>query len=142
MSGRVPGIVGERRRHERLVRSYKVRYRHMDDLVSRGGRHEGVILDISGGGLRFLSLEPVEENSQLVMEVEFSGWTTANGEWVATRDSSDTARLEVLALVTHRQVSQEVPGRYEIGVRFCGRVWHGEEGPEGQGVGEHFGGQR
>lgn len=59
------------------------------------------------------------------MEVEFSGWSAANGDWVATRDSSDSARLEVLAVVTHRQASQEVPGRYEIGVRFCGRVWQG-----------------
>lgn len=55
MSGKVPDIVGERRRHERLSRSYKVCYRYLDDLVSRTVLHEGVILDISGGGLRFLS---------------------------------------------------------------------------------------
>ncbi|MDH5297624.1 MAG: hypothetical protein OEV91_01230 [Desulfobulbaceae bacterium] len=123
MAGDAGSEPQEKRRYERLNRSYKVCYRYLVDLAAPSAAREGLVLDIGGGGLRFLSTEPVDESSQLAMVVEFAGWLTEGGEeWVATRDHGDVARLEVIAVVTHQQMSQSVPGRYEIGVRFCGRI--------------------
>ncbi len=112
----------ERRRYDRLIRSYRVCYRYLADLSHRSAEREGVILDISGGGLRFLSADPVDEDCPLALVVEFSGWTNEQGQWVVTGDGNDTATLEMIGVVTHQQASRSVPGRYEVGVRFCGWI--------------------
>ena len=113
----------EKRRYERLSKSYKVLYRRMVDLASPSSAQEGVVIDVGGGGLSFLAGEPLEEGSQLALLVEFSGWVTdESGDWVATHDENDVAELEVIAEVIRYSVSQTVPGRFEIGVRFSGRI--------------------
>jgi len=58
----------------------------------------------------------------LALVVEFSGWTSDKGRWVVTGDGTDVATLEMIGVVTHQQVSRTVPGRYEVGVRFCGSI--------------------
>lgn len=114
---------GEKRLHERLRKSYRVTYRRMEDLSSPSPPREGVIIDVSGGGFCFLAGEPFEENSQLALLVEFPGWVAeASGDWTATSDENDVAELEVLAVVTRYEASRAVPGRFEIGVRLCGRI--------------------
>jgi len=114
---------GDKRRHERLSKNYRVLYRRMADLASPSSALEGVVIDVSGGGLSFLASEPLEEGSQLALTVEFSGWVAEeSGDWVVTRDDNDVAKLEVIAEVTRYAVSQNVPGRFEIAVRFCGRI--------------------
>ena len=113
----------EKRQHERFSKSYKVLYRGMADLASPSSAQEGVVIDVGGGGLSFLAGEPLEVGSQLALLVEFSGWVAEEtGDWVVTRDDNDVAELEVIAEVTRYEVSPTVPGRFEIGVRFCGRI--------------------
>ena len=114
---------GDQRLHERLRKSYRVTYRRMDDLSSPSPAQEGVIIDVSGGGFCFLAGEPFDENIQLALRVEFPGWVAdAGGDWVASGDDNDVAELEVLAVVTRYEASKAVPGRFEIGVRLCGRI--------------------
>ncbi len=113
----------DKRFHERLSKSYRVVYRRMEDISAPSPAREGVIVDVSGGGICFLAGEPIEEDSQLSLLVEFSGWVVdENGDWAATGNDSDVAELEVLAMATRCEVSQAVTGRFEIGVRFCGRI--------------------
>ncbi|MDH3392791.1 MAG: PilZ domain-containing protein [Desulfobulbaceae bacterium] len=114
---------GDKRLHERLRKSYRVTYRRMEDLASPSPPQEGVIIDVSGGGFCFLAGEPFEENSQLALLVEFPGWVAdSRGDWVATNDENDVAELEVLVEVLRYEASRTVPGRFEIGVRLCGRI--------------------
>lgn len=113
----------ERRQYERLGKSYRILYRHMDDITTMSVSQEGVVVDVGGGGLCFLASQPMETGSQLALVVEFTGWLTdGNGDWIVTHNDDDIARLEVIAVVTRYKVSATVPGRFEIGVRFCGRL--------------------
>ncbi|MDH4320408.1 MAG: PilZ domain-containing protein [Desulfobulbaceae bacterium] len=116
-------IAGDKRLHERLRKSYRVTYRRMEDLSSPSPAREGVVIDVSGGGFCFLAGEPFEENSRLALLVEFPGWLAdEHGDWIVTHDEKDVARLEVLVVVTRFAASRTVPGRFEIGVRICGRI--------------------
>jgi len=113
----------DKRLHERLRKSYRVIYRRMADLSSPSSPREGVVIDVSGGGFCFLAGEPFEENSRLALLIEFPGWVAdARGDWVATKDDNDVAELEVLVEVIRNEASRAVPGRFEIGVRLCGRI--------------------
>ena len=123
MADSVMGIGEEKRRYDRLNKSYKVLYRGMADIATPSAAQEGVVIDVGGGGLSFLAGQPIEKGSQLVLLVEFTGWVAQdNGDWVVTHNDSDVAELEVVAEVIRYTVSASVPGRFEIGVRFRGRV--------------------
>ena len=123
MTDSVGSTDSDQRLYERLSKSYRVMYRRMADLSRPSPAQEGVIIDVGGGGLCFLAGEPFAVDSQLALLVEFPGWVAdGSGDWLATSDDNDVAELEVLAVVTRYEASQTVPGRFEIGVRFCGRI--------------------
>ncbi len=112
----------ERRTYERLDRDFKISYRDLEDLSSDWLNKDGKLLDIGGGGLRFLASEKVRENSQLVMEIEFSGWQVDEDEWNPTGNSDDSGNLKVIAKVMWSVESRNEPGEFEIGVCFSGRI--------------------
>lgn len=117
------GVGEERRQHERLEKSFTIYYRRLEDLsLTEMPDVEAEIVDIGGGGLCFLNDEPLEISTQLVITLEFSGWLADMDEWVITRSPSDVGVLKVVGMVVRVAVSKIHPDKFEIGVRFTGRV--------------------
>jgi len=113
----------DRRQHDRLERSFTIQYRRLEELSTQDTEDiEAEIIDIGGGGLCFLSDEPIEISTQLVLVLEFSGWLADMDEWVITRKSDDVGVLKVVGMVVRVAMNKTQPDKFEIGVRFTGRI--------------------
>ena len=113
----------DRRQHDRLERSFTIQYRRLEDLSTQDTEDiEAEIIDIGGGGLCFLSDEPIEISTQLILVLEFSGWLADMDEWVITRKSDDVGVLKVVGMVVRVAMNRTQPDKFEIGVRFTGRI--------------------
>ncbi len=113
----------ERRREERVAKNLVVRFTRLEDLLSDIPYRDGQLLDISGGGLCFLTDDALPLGSQLVMVLEFPGWqAVADGKWLATKQEEDVGVLRAVGMVSWVAISRARPDKYETGVCFSGRV--------------------
>ena len=117
-----PGNKRERRRHERLKKKFKIRYSLADEVFDTDFASEAEIIDISAGGVRFLSPEELTKDTQLAILLQFQGWDVQNETWLPTGDSKDRGDLAVIGVVMWSDASPHKAGCYEIGVRFAGRI--------------------
>ena len=113
----------ERRKSPRLDKIIKMRYQRLENLSEKAPYQEGDLLDISGGGLRFIAPKPPEIDSQLVIVLEYPGWLSTQEENFSLPEAnSDTGVLQALGRVLRVQASQAAPGKYEVGVQFSGEL--------------------
>lgn len=112
----------EKRKYERLGKNCNIFYRQLKDLPDHVPNRTGELLDIGGGGIRFLANEFLEKHTQLVIEMEFSGWKINKDEWTATGNNDDSGLLKVISRVIWSVESRTEPGKYEVGVCFSGRI--------------------
>jgi hypothetical protein len=111
----------ERRKHPRLDKVIKMRYQKMENISRKDPYLEGVLLDISSAGLRFLAPKPLEINSQLVIVLEFPGWLTADNQWTPD-DQAEMGVQQALGQVLRVQASQTEPGQFEVAVQLSGQL--------------------
>nr|MBF0222059.1 PilZ domain-containing protein [Desulfobulbaceae bacterium] len=112
----------ERRQHSRLDRTSTIRYQPLQHLASQGEMKAAELCDFSGGGIRFLTDEPLPKNEQLVIELHFTGWSEKDDDWIRTGNDNDVGNLNAIGAVMWCSKSKEATGRYEIGLRFTGRL--------------------
>ena len=112
----------EKRKYERLGKKFDIFYRQLKDLPDHVPNRKGELLDIGGGGIRFLANEFLEKHTQLVIEMEFFGWKIDKDEWSATGNNDDSGLLKVIGRVIWSVESRTEPGKYEVGVCFSGRI--------------------
>lgn len=112
----------ERRQYERLGKEIDLRFGPWQDVTDIGLERRGSLLDISAGGLRFLTREPVAIASQLLLVLAFPGWHDDQLDWVQARDPATIGVLKVIGMVVRCLASTLEPGNYEVAVCFCGRV--------------------
>ncbi len=112
----------ERRKYERLPKKASIIYRHMDQLTNKNAGHKGVLCDFSGGGVRFLTDELITKNTQLVLNLEFTGWQNSSDNLAWTGNSNDIGKIEAIGVVMWCSKAAGKNGICEIGVRFNGRV--------------------
>lgn len=113
----------ERRQHGRFSRRATIHYRRFEDIAKDTNAQLGKLCDFSGGGARFLASQAIDKGTQIILELDFTGWTEDGDEWTQTGDPGDIGRLKAIGAVmwcTKNDSTQ--PERYEIGVRFTGRV--------------------
>ncbi|MBU0673100.1 MAG: PilZ domain-containing protein [Proteobacteria bacterium] len=127
MSSTNPDDFQEKRRYERIQKSFVMRYRVLpgNDINFKQPLRDGSLCDIGGGGLRFLADQDVKKNDQLVIELEFSGWCVDGKEWISTGQASDHGRLTVLGRVMWVSASALDQVLIEVGVLFIGSVQRG-----------------
>jgi len=112
----------ERRRHERVHKEIDLRFGPWEEVTDVAMDRQGSLLDIGAGGLRFLTREPVEIATQLLLVLEFPGWRDDPGDWVQSPDRPAIGVLKVIGMVVRCLPSSLEPGKYEVAVCFCGRV--------------------
>lgn len=111
-----------RRMHERLPRNFRMRFGILEDLSHLQADKEAELIDIGGGGLRFLTDEPLADGSQLLIDLEIPGWRVTEGEWISTSNQNDVGILQVIGIVMWAAPSSGKNGCYEIGFCFTGQV--------------------
>jgi len=115
------GIITERRRYDRLEKEFAFRYTVIDDLTDATLDEMGLILDIGGGGLRFLSSRRWRKNEQLLMKLDFDGWQIDDSGNVTIQYSGAcTSMLVIGAVMWSAETAQE--DQFEIGIRFTARM--------------------
>jgi len=112
----------ERRLHGRFHKRSTILYRRFEDIAQDKHAQRGELCDFSGGGVRFLANQELEKNSQLILELDFSGWQEDGEEWIQTGDPGDIGRLKAIGAVMWCAKESEQPAKYEVGVRFTGRI--------------------
>jgi hypothetical protein len=112
----------ERRRHERLGKRFTILYRGFEDIARDTNAQHGELLDFSGGGVRFLANRELRKGRQLILELDFSGWQEDGEEWTRTDDPADIGKLKAIGEVMWCAEDTLTPDRYEVGVRFTGRI--------------------
>lgn len=112
----------DRRKHERLPRNFRMRFSILEDLSFLQAEKDVELIDIGGGGLRFLTDERLADGSQLLVDLEIPGWKATDGDWKATANRQDIAKLQVIGIVVWVAPSKRKAGCYEIGLRFTGQV--------------------
>jgi hypothetical protein len=122
------GLKKERRKHPRLDKIIRMRYQMLEHISRKVPYQEGVLLDISQAGLRFLAEQPLEINSHLVIVLEFPVWLTDDHDSgdSAGGDQEEMGVQQALGQILRVQASRTEPGKFEIGVQLSGQV------PEGQ----------
>lgn len=115
------GIFAERRRYDRLEKEFAFRYSVIDDLTRSTLDEMGLILDIGGGGLRFLSSRRWKKNEQLLMKLDFEGWQIDDSGNVTIQYSGDSTSMLVIGIVMwSAETAQE--DQFEVGIRFTARM--------------------
>ena len=115
--------IEERRQHERCEKNLAIRYVPLEKVSQDDSlRKNGELIDIAAGGLCLLADETFSLGSQLVVVLEFPGWLEQDGKWLATKQENDKGTLQVIGMVVWVAVSQTVPDKYEIGIKFSGMM--------------------
>jgi len=112
----------ERRRHDRFHRSSSISYRRFEDITKDAHAQRGNLCDFSGGGVRFLANQAIAKGTQIILELEFTGWVEDDDEWTNTGNPADVGTLKAIGEVMWCAGDTAQPGKHEIGVRFTGRI--------------------
>ena len=112
----------ERRRHGRFDKRQAILDRRFEEIAKDKRAQHGELCDFSGGGVRFLADQALEKSSQLILELDFPGWQDDGEEWTQTGDPSDIGRLKAIGAVMWCSKAAAQPSKYEVGVRFTGRI--------------------
>ena len=112
----------ERRRHFRFDKRSFILYRSFEEIAKDKHAQNGELLDFSGGGVRFLANQELRKGCQLILELNFPGWQAEAEEWVQTGEPSDVGKLQAIGEVMWCTIDTCQPTKYEVGVRFTGRI--------------------
>lgn len=122
MTNEITMLQDERRQHDRFRRRSAISYRRFEDITKNTHAQRGHLCDFSGGGARFLANQAITKGTQIILELEFTGWVEDDDEWTQTGDPGDIGVLKAIGAVMWCANDSAQPGKYEIGVRFTGRV--------------------
>jgi hypothetical protein len=112
----------ERRKHPRLDKIIKMRYQKLESISKKMPYLEGVLLDVSSAGLRFLAEQPLDIDSQLVIVLEFPGWLTDDNLWTPADHNDEMGVQQALGQVLRVQASEMEPGKFEVAVQLSGQL--------------------
>lgn len=118
------GINEERRKYDRMEKEFPFHYSLFDGLPQKRLEEEGLIIDIGGGGLRFLAPQRWKKNEQLLMKLDFDDWRIDESVSVRIPSTGDSSSMLVIGTVMW---CSDTPheDQFEVGVRFTARV-HGD----------------
>ncbi len=112
----------ERRRHDRLHKKFTLRYCLAEEDLHIDCRTEAEILDIGGGGIRFLAPCNLPKNTQILFNLPLADWGKDKIEWQAIFTTAKNRNLTVLGRVMWSSAGKELNDTYETGVCFIGRI--------------------
>ena len=122
MTNEITMLQDERRRHSRFDKRSFLLYRGFEDIAKDKHAQRGKLCDFSGGGVRFLANQELSKGNQLILELDFAGWQEDGEEWIQTGNPADLGKLKAIGEVMWCSQDTTQPTKYEVGVRFTGRI--------------------
>lgn len=112
--------VNERRGKERRKGKGEVvfQFTTLGEDGRRVGPAHGLLLDYSLAGIRFVTEEQLRKNTELLIELEFSGLGKDTEEWRNRWEEQEAERLKVIGAVMWCQEKKGRAGHFEVGTRF------------------------
>lgn len=99
-----------------------MRFGLLEDLSIVKVSQAADLLDISGGGLRFLADHRLPGGGQILLELEIPGWRVVDGDWQPSDSEEDSGVLRIVAQIVWTALDTARKGKYQTGVRFTGQV--------------------
>ena len=109
----------DRRQFTRRSRQSIVSFQVIESSGASGVQREGMVKDVSAGGIRFSAKEPLGKNTRISITFDSEEW--GKDLTVVYKDPNHSL-LDVIGSVMWCLESQESPGEYEIGTQFIDGV--------------------
>lgn len=116
----------ERRHYPRLQKNLTMRYSLAEEELSTDFNSDAEILDIGGGGIRFLAPRKLAKNTQLLISLPLREWRKDKINWPVIFPAAENGELNILGKVMWAAASKEINNSFETGVRFIGRIESGK----------------
>lgn len=79
---------------------------------------KGILVDYSVAGIRFVTNEPLDKNTPLLITLDLAGLENNEADWRNLWDAGSADQLNVIGSVMWCLVSDHEFGKYEVGTRF------------------------
>ncbi len=116
----------ERRRYKRLRKKFTMRYCPAEEDFNLNLMSDAEILDISGGGIRFMALEKLKKNTQLLIKLPLNDWGKDKNDWMEIFAAVESRELMIIGKVMWSAAGSNNSKSYETGIRFIGRIEPGK----------------
>jgi hypothetical protein len=112
----------ERRRYYRLRKKFTMHYCLAEDDLNTKFMSDGEIIDISGGGIRFLAPLKLPKNTQLLINLPLQDWGKNKIDWPTFLNTEENNDLTIMGKVMWAAEGKKNNNCYETGVCFIGRI--------------------
>ena len=83
---------------------------------------DGILVDYSLAGIRFITNEPLDKNTPLLITLDLAGLGNNAADWRTLWETGSADQLNVIGSVMWCLVSDHKFGKYEVGTRFTKRA--------------------
>ena len=108
----------ERREADRIEKENEFHYTKVkvDDISAQSVK--GSMLDYSVAGLRFVTAEPLEKNTSLLIQLDLAAFDGDGVDWKTLWETGDAASLNIIGSVMWCLASKVESNVFEVGMRF------------------------
>lgn len=108
----------ERREVDRIEKENEFHYTKVkvDDIGAQSLK--GSMLDYSVAGLRFVTDEPLEKNTSLLIQLDLAAFDGDGVDWKTLWETGDAATLSIIGSVMWCLASKVESNAFEVGMRF------------------------
>jgi len=108
----------ERREEERINTENEFHFTkvHVDEMS--GQNLKGSMVDYSVAGLRFVTAEPLEKNTSLLIHLDLDALDGDGVDWKALWETGDAVSLNIIGSVMWCLESKVESNLFEVGMRF------------------------
>jgi len=108
----------ERRKRVRVSSRYNFRFRKIEDDSNAPPNIDGLMVDYSAAGIRFVTDEQLEKNTTLLIQLELNKMNCDVVDWRQLWETGSADCLYVIGSVMWCLASDHESGDFEIGTRF------------------------
>jgi hypothetical protein len=108
----------ERRKGHRKNKQFAFQFKTIGTDGNNLGPVDGVLIDYSVAGIRFVTSEQLGKNTALLIDLEFDNFGSACKEWRTLWQENEAKSLQVIGSVMWCQENKQKSGEFEVGTRF------------------------
>lgn len=108
----------DRREAERINKENAFQFTKLQDGNIGQQSLEGSMIDYSVAGLRFVTDEPLEKNTSLLIQLNLEALNSDAADWKSLWETGDAISLSIIGSVMWCLASKIESNLYEVGMRF------------------------
>jgi len=108
----------ERRQEIRINNHNTFQFKTTQNGQAAQTTSQGLLVDYSAAGIRFITDEPVGKNISLLIQLDLNDFNNDDINWRDLWDTGEEPYLNVIGSVMWCLASDNESGKYEVGTRF------------------------